>query len=345
VYGIVDGCMNNGHVSAAAVTYFVAYVGGIAGDNIGTVRNCQNNGAVTAFDDYNPVYYAGGIAGRNNAPGGSVQNCANRGEVNASHYVGGLVGWNNSTVENSFNRGAVNASSTANGIGGLIGEHISGKVSSCYWKRDGSDGLAHNEIGHNPNNIPIPTTNPRTFTSAPGTLNSSVQVNGTTTANLLLAQNAWVGGMKVSGDTSFDEWTLTGSPDGYPVLACFDYYVRVVLDVQDGTGSSMGTNAVIGKAYDLPVPERKGYAFEGWFTEPDGEGTRVDENTIAEALDDDSVLILYAKWTQTHTLTTPVLVPYSWLDQWKNVIADYEDFAEISMAFQQFNNMWFVNEA
>ena len=321
----IDGCSNDGFVSAAAVTYFAAYIGGIAGDNLGVIRNCQNSGAVTAFDDSDPNYYAGGVAGRNSGVGSAIWNCLNSGEVSASFYVGGLVGWNNSTIENCHNRGEVNASSVAYGIGGLVGWHDSGKVSNCYWKKDGTDGLVHNEIGHNQNGI---TEDIRTFTDAPGTFTNSVTVNGTATTSLLMAPNAWVTAKATSGDMSYSDWTLVGSPDGYPVLACFDYYVRVILDAQGGTVSPLGMNAVIGQPYDLPVPERKGFEFEGWFTEPDGEGTRVDENTIAEALDDDSVLILYAKWTQTHTLTTPVLVPYSWLDQWKNVIADYEDFAE-----------------
>ena len=38
-----------------------------------------------------------------------------------------------------------------------------------------------------------------------------------------------------------------------------------------------------------------------------------------------------------------ILVIFSQRSGWTD--ADYEDFAEISMAFQQFNNMWFVNEA
>ena len=54
----------------------------------------------------------------------------------------------------------------------------------------------------------------------------------------------------------------------------------------------------------------------------------MDENTVAEfPADDRGALILYAHWTQTHTLTTPALVPYTWLNQWANDIPDYEALA------------------
>ena len=41
-----------------------------------------------------------------------------------------------------------------------------------------------------------------------------------------------------------------------------------------------------------------------------------------------TVHTIVAAWTQTHTLTTSVLVPYSWLDRWQNGIVDYEALAK-----------------
>ena len=48
------------------------------------------------------------------------------------------------------------------------------------------------------------------------------------------------------------------------------------------------------KYSDLPTPTRSGYTFAGWYTEPDGGGTRVTNDTVLTNTSDHT---LYAKWT------------------------------------------------
>ncbi len=72
------------------------FVGGVVGDNNGTVQNCYNTGAVAAASS---LAYVGGVVGFN---GGTVQNCYNTGAVAAASslaYVGGVVGFNGGTVK------------------------------------------------------------------------------------------------------------------------------------------------------------------------------------------------------------------------------------------------------
>ncbi|MDR0712837.1 MAG: InlB B-repeat-containing protein, partial [Bacteroidales bacterium] len=46
---------------------------------------------------------------------------------------------------------------------------------------------------------------------------------------------------------------------------------------------------------DLPVPDRIGYEFGGWFTQPDGNGIRYTSVTTYSMTGD---VILYAQWTE-----------------------------------------------
>ncbi len=75
-------------------------VGGIAGENYGTVTNCYNAGDVSGSTDY-----CGGIVGANH---GTVTNCYNAGDVSGgTDYCGGIVGVNHGTVTNCYNTGSV----------------------------------------------------------------------------------------------------------------------------------------------------------------------------------------------------------------------------------------------
>ena len=103
------------------------YVGGIAGQNNGSVKNCYNTGAVSGSG-----WYVGGVVGDNS---GIVTNCYNTGSVSGySNAVGGVVGWNdNGSVENCYNIGEVSGS----GSGGIVGNNTgSAIVTNCYYQND-----------------------------------------------------------------------------------------------------------------------------------------------------------------------------------------------------------------
>ena len=104
-------------------------VGGVVGDNRGSVENCYNTGSVTSSGS--PV---GGVVGYNDS-GGSVTNCYNTGTVTGTDDyvggVGGVVGWNISSgnVTNCYNTGAVSGGKY---VGGVVG-YNRGTVTGCYF--------------------------------------------------------------------------------------------------------------------------------------------------------------------------------------------------------------------
>ncbi len=76
-------------------------VGGIAGENRGTISDCSFAGTVSGKD------CSGGIAGRNT---GTVERCSFSGGVSGKSMTGGLAGENLGTVTGCVNRGYVNIS-------------------------------------------------------------------------------------------------------------------------------------------------------------------------------------------------------------------------------------------
>jgi hypothetical protein len=105
------------------------YVGGLAGQNFGTITNCYVAGDVVG----SPIssYYVGGLVGYNT---GSIISCYAAGDVRGNYsfsdYVGGLVGYNsnNSIITGSYASGTVTGQYD---IGGLVGEN-DGTVTNCY---------------------------------------------------------------------------------------------------------------------------------------------------------------------------------------------------------------------
>ncbi|MBQ3711876.1 MAG: BACON domain-containing protein [Bacteroidales bacterium] len=128
-----------------------ADVAGIAGFNgaEGTVSGSTNNGAI--IDRANPkVHHVGGIVGQNR---GTVSSCDNTatgaigvGTSHASPYgprmlnVGGIIGTNQagSTVINVHNIGAITVSRLENATG--ITSCLGGIIGDCYTALDGSEG-------------------------------------------------------------------------------------------------------------------------------------------------------------------------------------------------------------
>ncbi|MCT7468337.1 GLUG motif-containing protein [Aliarcobacter cryaerophilus] len=81
-------------------------VGGLAGENYGTISNSYASGSV------NGDYYVGGLVGLNN---GTISNSYASVSAIGSQFVGGLVGFNNGTISNSFYD---KTKYTGNGVGG-----------------------------------------------------------------------------------------------------------------------------------------------------------------------------------------------------------------------------------
>ncbi|MEI7839423.1 MAG: YDG domain-containing protein, partial [Methylococcaceae bacterium] len=96
-------------------------VGGLVGNNYGTITNSYNKGSVTAIDD------SGGIAGVNH---GTINIAYNNGTINSGYSAGGIAGWNQGAINGSYNTGKVSASSF--GAGGLAGYNSNGVINNSY---------------------------------------------------------------------------------------------------------------------------------------------------------------------------------------------------------------------
>lgn len=112
------------------------HVGGVCGNNGGTITNCYNAGNLTAIESSATV---GGICGYNNV--GTVTNCYNTGTVTATGSVasvGGVCGCSTAPISNCYNIGTVTATSSSADISGICGYNF-GPIKNCYYLADTED--------------------------------------------------------------------------------------------------------------------------------------------------------------------------------------------------------------
>jgi hypothetical protein len=111
--------------STGSVTGSDLWIGGLVGGNSGTVTNSYSTGSIAGNG------HVGGLAGGN---WGSVSNSYSSGGVTGNGPVGGLVGFNHmGTVSNSYSTGSITGEGN---VGGLVGEHHDGTVSNSYYSYD-----------------------------------------------------------------------------------------------------------------------------------------------------------------------------------------------------------------
>ena len=103
--GLFGSSESDGNIKNVGVvdSYFKGndHVGGVCGNNAGTITNCYNAGNLTAIESSATV---GGICGYNN--GGTVTNCYNTGTVTATGSVasgGGVCGCSIAPISNCYN--------------------------------------------------------------------------------------------------------------------------------------------------------------------------------------------------------------------------------------------------
>lgn len=112
------------------------FVGGVCGNNAGTITNCYNAGNLTAIESSATI---GGICGYNN--GGTIANCYNTGTVTATGpvaSVGGVCGSSIAPISNCYNIGTVTAASSDADISGICGYYF-GPIKNCYHLADTED--------------------------------------------------------------------------------------------------------------------------------------------------------------------------------------------------------------
>ena len=74
--------------------------------------------------------YIGGVVGENN---GTVENCYNTGNVVGNKWVGGVCGYNDGTNNNCYNTGKVTGTSY---VGDVCGQNDKGTLTNCYYLAD-----------------------------------------------------------------------------------------------------------------------------------------------------------------------------------------------------------------
>ena len=74
-------------------------IGGVCGQNIGTITNCYNSGTVSGTESSVSV---GGVCGKNYE--GTITNCYNSGKVSetGNANIGGICGYNEKTITNCY---------------------------------------------------------------------------------------------------------------------------------------------------------------------------------------------------------------------------------------------------
>ena len=138
--GLFGSSESDGNIKNVGVvdSYFKGndHVGGVCGNNAGTITNCYNAGNLTAIESSATI---GGICGYNN--GGTVTNCYNTGTVTATGSVasvGGVCGCSIELISNCYNIGTVTATGSDADISGICGYNF-GPIKNCYYLADTED--------------------------------------------------------------------------------------------------------------------------------------------------------------------------------------------------------------
>ena len=123
-YGTISNCYANISISGQD------RVGGLCGFNEGTINNCYVTGSISGGGA--DPWRLGGLCGEN---GGTISNCYATTSVTGgsySDYLGGLCGFNNGTINNCYSTGTV-AGEESQYFGGLCGENNGGSITNCFW--------------------------------------------------------------------------------------------------------------------------------------------------------------------------------------------------------------------
>ncbi len=122
--GFIGKISSAGRVSNLGIEnitmYGNAYIGGLAGVNMGAITSCYTQGSLKSLS------IAGGVAGINS---GVIQNSYSKTDV-SSIQAGGLVGLNWGRITSCYATGFIFKGGY---LGGLIGRNESDYVTGCFW--------------------------------------------------------------------------------------------------------------------------------------------------------------------------------------------------------------------
>lgn len=138
----VTGTIGTEENKITGAAYSSDSIGGAVGYNGGTVRGVAAEVSIyVTYVGSDHIYAVGGVVGQN-GPNSTVENCLNRGAVEGSKCVGGVVGRNYGAVARCANLADVTGNyvgpKSKNAIGGVVGQSGDGSkgytssVTSCY---------------------------------------------------------------------------------------------------------------------------------------------------------------------------------------------------------------------
>lgn len=132
-YGTIKNCSVTGaNITATSNDYWGdSEGGGIVGKNNGRIENCivQDTTITTAGNK------AGGIAGNNQNTGSAIIGCIAKGcTIKAASQAGGIAGYNGTGNELS---GCAAVNCTVDAENGIVGMN-KGNVTACYWNEEGT---------------------------------------------------------------------------------------------------------------------------------------------------------------------------------------------------------------
>lgn len=140
--GTIENCSVSGSVTGLSDN---SYVGGIAGwHREGTITDCHSSATVEG------ITYIGGIAGQSNA---SITACYSTGSVTATKnntncsFAGGVVGLNSNGAVLTACYATGNVKGDGEYVGGVVG-YNSSTVTACYWDNNQSSGIGEDQTGN-----------------------------------------------------------------------------------------------------------------------------------------------------------------------------------------------------
>ncbi|MHC4328394.1 MAG: GLUG motif-containing protein, partial [Planctomycetota bacterium] len=122
--GVLAGSFHNGTITRCSVEggriYAKQYVGGLIGQNSGTITECSSTTTVSADSE------SGGLVGTNS---GDISFSYTTSSVEGGGWIGGFVGRNHGTISQCHSHSIVTG---MGGIGGLVGYSERGQIDLCY---------------------------------------------------------------------------------------------------------------------------------------------------------------------------------------------------------------------
>ncbi len=199
--GTITNCYNTGSINGDS------YVGGVCGENShhNSITNCYNTG------DINGNNNVGGICGCNSSSKKQISNCYNIGSINGDFQVGGICGVNRSTIRSCYNTGSVNGDSY---VGGVCGVNNSA-IRSCYSTGSvNGDSYVGGVCGNNTRTIKNCYYLSGTATGAINGSDTPDSADVKTMKEFASGEVAYL----LNGDQTTIAWYQTIGEDAYPVL-------------------------------------------------------------------------------------------------------------------------------